>query len=171
MKFTETPLLGAFLLDIEPHEDERGFFARCWCQNETQKHGINTNIAQCNISFNKHKGTIRGMHYQTEPYAEAKFVRCTQGAIFDVIIDLRENSPTYKKWHGVELTANNYKTLYIPKGFAHGYQTLINNSEVFYLMSDFYHPDAACSVPWNDPIIGIDWPIKLSVISEKDGKL
>jgi dTDP-4-dehydrorhamnose 3,5-epimerase len=168
MIFTETKLKGAFIIDVEPREDERGFFARSWCEEEFQKHGLNPRLVQCNISFNKKCGTLRGMHYQIAPFAEAKVVRCTMGAIYDVIVDLRPDSATFKQWLAVELTADNHRALYIPEDFAHGFQTLADNVEVFYQMSEFYHPECARGARWNDPAFGIEWPVAESVISEKD---
>lgn len=168
MRFIETKLNGSFIVDIEPHEDERGFFARSWCEDEFNRHGLNSRLAQCNISLNKKKGTIRGMHYQVAPHAEAKLVRCTMGAIYDVIIDLREDSSTYKQWFSIELSAANYRALYVPENFAHGFQTLVDNTEVFYQMSEFYHPDSTRSIRWNDPAFGVQWPISDWIISEHD---
>ncbi len=168
MIFTETPLTGAYLIDLERREDERGFFARSWCQEEFSRHGLETRLVQCNISFNMRRGTLRGMHYQAEPYPEAKLVRCTMGAIYDVIIDLRPASPTFKKWFGVELTAENRRALYVPVGFAHGFQTLVDNSEVFYQMSEFFHPECARGVRWNDPCFGIVWPVNPPILSRRD---
>jgi len=158
MIFTETKLKGAYLIDIEPHGDERGFFARAYCQQEFMAHGLNSNWAQFNISLNKKRGTLRGMHYQSEPYGEIKLVRCTLGKVFDVIVDLRTESQTFTQWFGIELTAENHTILYVPKGFAHGYQTLEDNTEVFYQVSEFYHPECACGVRWNDPVFSIKWP-------------
>jgi dTDP-4-dehydrorhamnose 3,5-epimerase len=168
VKFIETRLKGAYIIEPEPIEDERGFFARSWCQQEFEAHGLNPNLVQCNISFNKKKGTLRGMHYQVTPHEEAKLVRCTKGAIYDVIIDLRPDSPTFKQWIAVELTAKNYKMLYIPEGFAHGFQSLEDNTEVFYQMSDFYHPQCARGVRWNDPVFKIEWPQNEWIISDRD---
>jgi dTDP-4-dehydrorhamnose 3,5-epimerase len=168
MIFTETKLKGAFIVDLKRVEDERGFFGRSWCQQEFEEHGLNPRLAQCNISFNKQRGTLRGMHYQATPYEEAKLVRCTMGSIYDVILDLRSDSPTFKNWLAMELTAENRSALYIPEGFAHGFQTLIDDTEVFYQMSEFYHPEAARGALWNDPAFNISWPIKTAVISEKD---
>lgn len=159
---------GAFIIDIEPREDERGFFARSWCEDEFKEHELNPHLVQCNISFNKKRGTLRGMHYQAEPYAEAKLVRCTMGAIYDVIIDLRQNSATFKNWFGVELTAENRRALYVPKGFAHGFQTLEDNCEVFYQMSEFFYSESAYGVSWNDPAFGIEWPKDRRIISSRD---
>lgn len=158
MIFTETKLKGAYVIELERIEDERGFFARSWCQKEFEEHGLNSRLVQCNISFNKKKGTLRGMHYQAGPYEEAKLVRCTRGAIYDVIIDLRPDSDTFKQWIAEELSAKNQKMLYIPEGFAHGFQTLENDSEVFYQMSEFYHPECARGVRWDDPTFRIIWP-------------
>jgi len=168
VKFTETALPGAYIIDIEPIEDERGFFARSWCQKEFEAHNLNPNLVQCNISFNKKRGTLRGMHYQINPHAEAKLVRCTRGSIFDVIIDLRFKSSTYKQWVAVELNSSNTRMLYIPADFAHGFQTLEDNTEVFYQMSEFYHPECARGVRWDDTAFKIDWPISEEIISEKD---
>ena len=169
MKFTETGLPGAYIVDIEPVEDDRGFFARSWCKNEFAAHGLNTSLAQCNISFNKKKGTLRGLHYQERPYEEAKVVRCTRGAIYDVIVDLRPDSPTRRAWKAVELSADNGRTLYIPEGFAHGFQTLTDDAEVYYHMSEFYYPEAARGVLWNDPLLGIQWPFSAEpIISVRD---
>jgi dTDP-4-dehydrorhamnose 3,5-epimerase len=158
MIFTETRLKGAFIIDPEPREDERGFFARIWCQEEFGAHGLETQLVQASISVNRHAGTLRGMHYQVAPYAETKLVRCTAGSIFDVIIDLRPGSPTFREYVSVELSANNRRLLYIPRGFAHGFQTLDDNSEVAYQMSAVYHPQSARGVRWNDPAFAIDWP-------------
>jgi dTDP-4-dehydrorhamnose 3,5-epimerase len=169
LKFTETQLKGAYIIEPELIRDERGFFARSWCQKEFTERGLNPNLVQCNISFNLKKGTLRGMHYQAKPYEEAKLVRCTMGAIYDVIIDLRPESPTFKQWVAVELTAENRKMLYIPEGMAHGFQTLVDNTEVFYQMSEFYHPESATGVRWDDPIFRIIWLETSSmIISEKD---
>ncbi len=168
MIFTETRLKGAHIIDIERRCDDRGFFGRSFCQNEFASHGLKTAVAQCNVSFNTKKGTLRGMHFQLPPRAEAKLVRCTRGAIYDVIIDLRPESPTYCEWISVELTADNCRMLYIPEGWAHGFQTLENDSEVFYQMFEFYAPDQARGVRWDDPAFGITWPIPNPVISEKD---
>jgi dTDP-4-dehydrorhamnose 3,5-epimerase len=158
MIFRELELSGAYLIEPERFEDERGFFARTWCTNEFEKHGLNNRLVQCNISYNRHKGTLRGMHYQAEPYGETKLVRCTAGAIYDVIIDLRPTSTTFKQWRSVELSAQNRLALYIPVGFAHGFETLTSDTEVFYQMSEFYYPEAARGVRWDDPTFGISWP-------------
>ena len=170
MIFTETKLKGAFVIEIEPHQDERGFFARSWCADEFKKHGLNSQLVQCNISFNKKRGTLRGMHYQVAPFAEAKLVRCTRGAIYDVIIDLRPNSPTFRQWMAVELTAENRTALYVPEDFAHGFQTLMDNTEVFYQMSEFYHPECARGVRWDDPAFGIEWPSSQRIMSRRDNE-
>lgn len=168
MRFIETEIKGAFIIEPELIEDERGFFARTFCQEEFKAHGLNFRVVQCNISFNKKRGTLRGMHYQIAPYQEAKLVRCTRGAIYDVIIDLRPESPTFKQWIAVELTAENRRMLYVPEGFAHGFQTLEDNTEVFYQMSEFYHPECARGVRWDDPAFGIEWPIITPILSERD---
>ncbi len=168
MIFSETKLTGAFIVDLDPHEDERGFFARSWCANEFAKRGLNPRLAQCNISFNQKRGTLRGMHYQAAPHEEAKLVRCTMGEIFDVMIDLRISSPTFRQWVAVELTGENHRAVYIPEGFAHGFQTLTDRAEVFYQMSKPYFPDLARGARWNDPAFGIIWPICDVIISEKD---
>ena len=168
MIFSETSLNGLYIIDLLRLEDERGYFARSWCQREFAEHGLNSQLVQCNISFNRRRGTLRGMHYQTAPYEEAKLVRCTQGALYDVVIDLRPVSQTFKRWFAVELTSENQRALYIPEGFAHGFQTLIDNTEVFYHMSEFYHPESAKGIRWNDSEFGIEWPIDALVISEKD---
>ncbi len=158
MIFAETELSGAFVIDLEQHEDERGFFARSWCADEYAEHGLNARLVQANISWNPRQGTLRGMHFQQAPHAEAKVVRVTRGAIYDVIIDLRASSPTFKEWIGVELTADNRRALYVPEGFAHGFQTLVPDCEVHYLVSEFYAPSAKGGVRWNDPAFGIVWP-------------
>ena len=168
MQFKETKLSGAYIIDLDTLEDERGFFARAFCQKEFEENGLKSNIAQCNLSFNHKKGTLRGMHYQVKPYEEVKMVRCTQGKILDVIIDLRKDSATYKKWVGVELSAENNSMLYVPEGFAHGYQTLEDNSVVYYQVTEFYQPGSERGIRWNDPAFNIDWPLEISVISDKD---
>lgn len=168
MRFIQTKLKNAYVIEPEKFADERGFFARSWCEKEFREQGLNANLVQCNISFNNKRGTIRGMHLQIPPFAEAKLVRCTQGAIYDVIVDLRPDSATYQKWIGVELTAENRRALYVPEGFAHGFQTLADNTEVFYQMSEFYAPECARGFRWNDPTFKINWPEPVSVISLKD---
>ncbi len=170
MKFVETELKGAFIVEPEILEDERGLFARTWCRKEFEQQGLNPNVNQCNISFNRYKGTLRGMHYQASPFEEAKIVRCTMGTIYDVIVDLRPDSKTFVQWTAVELSAENRKMIYIPEGFAHGFLTLVDRTEVFYQMSEFYAPEHAMGVRWNDPSFNIKWPIDVKVISEKDSK-
>jgi len=166
--FIGTKLKGAYIIELERLMDERGFFARAFCQKEFEDQGLNFEIAQCNISFNTDKATLRAMHNQVAPHEEAKLVRCTKGAIYDVIIDLRPASPTFKQWQAVDLTAENHRMLYIPEGFAHGFQTLDDNTEVFYLMSEFYHPECMSGVRWNDSIFNIKWPIANPIISDRD---
>jgi len=156
--FIETKLKGAFVIEPESIEDERGLFARMFCRREFEAHGLNPNIVQCNTSLNQEKGTLRGMHYQAEPHQEAKLVRCTRGALYDVIIDVRSSSPTFKQWAAAELNAENRKLLYIPEGFAHGFQTLEDDTEVFYQMSEFYAPEFARGFRWDDPSFDIEWP-------------
>jgi len=168
MKFLETKLTGAFILETQRLEDSRGFFARTWCQREMVAHGLNPRLVQCDISFNKIKGTLRGMHYQIAPHEEAKLVRCTSGAIFDVMIDLRPDSLTFKQSFSEILSADNHKMLYIPEGLAHGFLTLEDNTEVFYQMSEFYSPNHACGIRWNDPLFGIQWPFEPCIMSERD---
>jgi dTDP-4-dehydrorhamnose 3,5-epimerase len=167
--FYKLKLEGAYRIDLEPREDERGFFARAWCQQEFAEHGLETRIVQSNLSYNRYKGTLRGMHYQAPPHEEVKLVRCIRGSILDVIIDLRPDSPTYLQWVGVELTAANRQMLYVPRGFAHGFQTLEDDTEVFYHVSEFYHPEAERGVRWNDPQFGIQWPaVEKRILSPKD---
>lgn len=169
MIFKETNLKGAFVIELEKRADERGFFARAWCKREFEARGLEINLVQSNLSFSKKAGTLRGMHYQAAPFEETKLVRCIRGAIYDVIIDLRPDSPTYKQWLAVELTEDNYRMLYVPKGFAHGFQTLVDNVEVFYHVTQFYTAEAERGVRWDDPLFGIKWPeIKKRIISEKD---
>lgn len=168
MIFIESKLKGAFVIEIEKLGDERGFFGRAWCKAEFESHGLNPNLVQSNISHNKRKATLRGLHYQVSPHKEAKLVRCTKGAICDVIVDLRPSSVTYKKWLAVELTESNHKMIYVPEGFAHGYQTLADNTEVFYHVSQFYDSGSERGLRWNDPALGIVWPLPLKVISKKD---
>ena len=168
MQFTETKLSGAFVVDLERREDERGFFARAWCAQEFEARGLNPRLAQCNLSFNRQRGTVRGMHYQAAPFAEAKLVRCIRGALYDVIIDLRPQSPTFKHWAAMELTAENRRALYVPEGLAHGFQTLADNTEVFYQMSEFYHPECARGVRWDELEIGVEWPVQTAIVSQQD---
>lgn len=171
MRFLETGLADAFLIDLDLASDERGFFARSFCEREFESRGLASRFVQCNVSFNHKEGTIRGMHWQAAPNAEAKLVRCTSGAIFDVIVDLRRDSKTRKKVFGTELSSQNRRMLFIPAGFAHGFQSLCDDSEVFYQMSEFYAPEAAHGFRWNDPDVGIRWPRELSVISDHDRSL
>jgi dTDP-4-dehydrorhamnose 3,5-epimerase len=166
--FCETKLPGTFEVHIEPKSDERGYFARTWCQHEVAARGLNTRLVQCSVSFNTRKGTLRGIHCQAHPHEEAKLVRCTRGAIYDVVVDLRPSSRTFKNWIGVILTAKSGTMVYIPEGCGHGFLTLENESEVFYQMSEFYQPDAARGVRWNDPAFGIVWPGEVEVISDRD---
>ena len=168
MIFHETKLPGVFEIEIDPHPDERGFFARTWCQNEFDAHGLKSALAQCSLSFNNRKGTLRGLHFQQHPYGETKLVRCTRGAIYDVVVDLRPSSPRFKDWYAATLTAANHKALYIPQGCAHGLLTLEDDTEVFYQMSEFYHAESARGVRWNDPAFGVTWPGTVGVISERD---
>jgi len=168
MIFKETKLKGAFVIEMERIEDERGFFARSWCQQEFEEHGLNSLIVQCNISYNEKKGTLRGMHYQAAPYEEAKIISCISGAIYDVIIDLRRDSATYCQWFSTELSNDNYRMLYVPVGLAHGFQTLKNNTVIFYQMSESYHPECARGLRWDDPAFGVNWPIRNYIISAKD---
>lgn len=174
MLFKETQLKGAFVIELEPFEDERGLFARTFCRREFEERGLNPNIAQCNISHNLRRGTLRGMHFQVAPHCEAKVVMCLAGSVYDVIIDLRPDSETYLRWLAVELRAvrpssgANFRVLYIPEGFAHGFQTLEDHTQVFYQMSNFYHPASARGVRWNDPAFNIQWPEDERTISERD---
>lgn len=168
MKFFETSLKGAFVIDLEKREDERGFFARTWDKDEFEAHGIYRIPVQTNMSFSKKKGTIRGMHYQLAPHQESKVIRCVNGAIYDVIIDLRPDSLTFKKWFGVELSAENHKMLFVPEGFAHGFLTLKDNTEVIYQVSAFYNFESERIIRYNDPSFNIKWPIEVTVLSEKD---
>ena len=156
------------MLDLERFEDDRGFFARTYCREEFAAHGLNPDLAQCSVSFNLARGTLRGMHFQAAPHEEDKLVRCTQGAIYDVLVDLRPASPTFKRWLGAELSAENRRSLYIPAGLAHGFLTATPNAEVYYQISTPYHPDSARGVRWDDPAFGIEWPEEPIVISERD---
>ena len=168
MRFVPTALAGAYTIEVEPHEDSRGFFARTFCAREFAEHGLETNFVQCSVSMNRTRGTLRGMHYQLPPAGEAKLVRCTAGAIRDVIVDLRQNSQTYLQHFSVELTAQNRCALYVPKTFAHGFQTLEDDTEIFYQMSEFYSPDKSAGVRFDDPKLGIQWPLPVAAIAEKD---
>jgi dTDP-4-dehydrorhamnose 3,5-epimerase len=168
--FTETALSGAWIIDVERLEDARGFFARAWCEREFSERGLDPRVVQCNVSFNKSRGTLRGLHYQAAPHQEAKVVRCTRGAIHDVILDLRPGSPTFKRHVAVALDAESRRMLYVPEGVAHGFQTLEDDTEVFYQMSAFHAPDHARGVRWNDPAFGIRWPDAERTISERDAR-
>jgi dTDP-4-dehydrorhamnose 3,5-epimerase len=168
MVFTETRVRGAFLVDLDRIHDERGFFARSWCHREFQTHGLNPCVAQCNISRNRLAGTLRGIHFQAHPHEEAKLVRCTKGAIYDVVVDLRKGSETFLQHDAVVLTDDNHRALYVPEGCGHGFLTLADDSEVFYQMSQFYEPTAGRGVRWDDAALGIGWPQPILVISERD---
>lgn len=169
MIFTETKLKGAFILDVERKEDPRGFFGRAFCQNEFQAHGLTPVIAQANIAYNRKKGTIRGMHFQFPPAAETKLVRCTRGAILDIIVDLRPESPTFLEHISVELSEDNYRSLYVPGRFGHGYQALRDDTDTSYQVGEFYTPGCEGGLLYNDPKLGLEWPLPVTVISEKDG--
>lgn len=168
MLFTETKLKGAFIIDIERREDSRGFFARGFCQHEFEAHGLKPMIAQANVAFNHRQGTLRGMHFQFPPVAETKLVRCTRGAILDIIVDLRPESPTYLEHIAVELSEDNYRALYVPERFAHGYQTLRDKTETSYQVGEFYAPGFEGGLLYNDPRLGLSWPLPVSVMSDKD---
>ena len=169
MIFQKTKLDGAYIIDMEPIRDNRGFFARAWCSEEFRAHDLITQFVQANLTLSLQRGTLRGLHYQIAPHQEVKLVRCPRGATYDVIVDLRSESPTYKQWLAVELTADNHRMVYIPAGFAHGYQILMDNTEVFYQVGQFYAPEYERGLRWNDPAIGIEWPINSPLIlSEKD---
>jgi dTDP-4-dehydrorhamnose 3,5-epimerase len=168
MIFTESPLAGAYIVDMSRHEDERGFFARSYCADEFAAHGFGSNMRQCSVSYNETRGTLRGMHFQAAPHDEEKLVRCTAGAIFDVIVDVRLRSPTQRRWFGAELSAANRRSLFIPKGFAHGFISLADASEVFYMISEPYVPVFSRGIRWNDPALGIEWPLTPTVMSARD---
>lgn len=168
MIFTETKLKGAYIIDVKRLEDERGFFGRSYCMQEFEMHGLNINVMQANVSYNKKKGTLRGMHMQAAPFGETKLVRCTRGSIYDVIIDMRPDSETFKQWIGVSLNADNYRMLYVPEGFAHGFITLQDNTDVTYQVTQMYVPVAERAYRWDDPAFNIKWPVDPIVISEKD---
>jgi len=168
MRFTETRIPGAYIIDTDRFADERGFFALTWARDEFAAQGLNPNLAQCNLSYNQRAGTVRGMHWQAPPYAETKLVRCVRGGIYDVIVDIRNDSPAYLRWVGVELTAENRRALYIPEGCAHGFQTMEDATEVFYMITERYTPTAARGMRWNDPAIGVTLPLDVAVISERD---
>ena len=171
MIFTETRLAGAFIIEPEMASDERGYFARVFSADEFTLHGLKSEYVQWSISFNHEQGTLRGLHYQISPHQEAKIVRCTMGSVFDVMIDMRPRSPTHMTWRGTELTAQNRKMVYVPEGFAHGFQTLEHNTEVCYQISEFYHPESSRGIRWNDPALGISWPLEISVMSLQDQSL
>lgn len=168
MIFTETDISGSYLIDVKRIGDERGFFGRLWCEKEMEEMGLVSTIKQSNIGVSPLKGTLRGLHYQTAPHQEVKIIRCPRGAIYDVIVDLRPDSPTFKKWFAVELTADNSRMLYVPEGCATGYQTLVDDTEIYYHTSEFYHPESATGVRHDDPAFGIDWPLPIAAISEND---
>jgi dTDP-4-dehydrorhamnose 3,5-epimerase len=168
MLFTPTQLDGVVIIDMELIEDERGWFARSFCQHEFEEHNLNPCIAQCNVSFNAKAGTLRGMHYQESPHGEAKLIRCTRGSIYDVLLDVRADSPTFKQWVSVELSQDNHRMVYAAEGLAHGFQTLEDNTEVFYEMSEFYHPESGRGIRWDDPAFRITWPLPNPILSERD---
>jgi dTDP-4-dehydrorhamnose 3,5-epimerase len=170
MIFTASPLAGAYIVDVSRLEDERGFFARSFCAEEFGAFGLATEMSQCSVSFNARRGTLRGLHFQAAPHDEEKLVRCTRGAIFDVIVDIRPDSQTYRRWFGTELTAANHRSLYIPKGFAHGFLSVTDETEVFYMISAAYVPGAARGLRWNDPAFDISWPFTPRVISARDAE-
>lgn len=171
MRFAPLEIVDAFLIDVEPLSDERGLFARVFSEKEYAEQHLPTHFPQCSTSFNNFRGTIRGLHYQRKPYEEAKVVRCTRGSVFDVIVDLRRDSRTFRHWVGFELTEDNRRSVFVPAGVAHGFQTLSDNAEVYYQISTPYVPEAACGVRWDDPAIGVGWPLPVSVISSRDAAL
>lgn len=168
MRFTELPLAGAFVISPERHADQRGWFARTYCRDEFARKGLATGFVQCSASFNARRGTLRGMHFQRAPYQESKLVRCTRGAALDVLLDLRPQSATFRRWHAVLLTADDGRAVYVPAGFAHGFQTLADATEIFYQMAEFHHPASAAGVRWDDVAFAIDWPIRPPILSERD---
>lgn len=168
MIFTETEISGSYLIDVKRIGDDRGFFGRLWCEREMEEMGLVSAIKQSNIGVSPLKGTLRGLHYQTAPHQETKIIRCPRGAIYDVIVDLRPDSPTFKKWFAVELTAENSRMLYVPEGCATGYQTLVDDTEIYYHTSEFYHPESATGVRHDDPAFGIEWPLPIAAISDND---
>lgn len=168
MIFEELKLPGLFAIHLDMKVDERGFFARTWCRQEFEERGLNPALVQCSVSFNKKKGTLRGIHYQSEPHGEDKLIRCTRGAIYDVVVDLRPDSSAFRRWAGVHLTSTNHEMLYVPKGCGHGFITLEDETEVFYQMSEFYYPELAGGVRWNDKAFAIEWPLEPTVISSRD---
>jgi len=171
MKFSKTSLLGVWLIDLELREDDRGFLARTYCETEFLDHGLNTHWPQCNLTLTKKRGIIRGMHFQADPKPEIKLIRCATGAVFDVLVDVRRDSPTFGQWQAFELTGENHRTLYVPGGIAHGFQCLADNCQVFSQMSESYFPELARGIRWNDPQVGIKWPLAESILSERDMKL
>ena len=168
MIWVPTPCAGAFVIEPERLADDRGFFVRTWCANEAEAHGVNPHVVQCSVSANKRRGTLRGMHYQAAPYEEAKLVRCLRGAMYDVIIDLRPTSATFRRHFAVTLTATEGRAVYVPEGFAHGFQTLEDDTDVLYQMSTFYVPSHSRGVRWNDPAFGISWPPAERIMTERD---
>ncbi|HZQ50253.1 MAG TPA: dTDP-4-dehydrorhamnose 3,5-epimerase [Candidatus Dormibacteraeota bacterium] len=168
MRYRELSLAGAFVIELDVISDHRGFFARTWDGRDLEAHGLVGEIAQCNVSYNVKRGTVRGLHFQRPPHEEVKLVRCTRGAVVDFIVDIRPGSPTLLRWESVELTAENRLTLYVPRGFAHGYQTLVDDTEISYQVSEYYHPESEGTILWSDPEIGIQWPVAEVTISEKD---
>lgn len=171
MKFSRTNLDSLWMIELERREDERGFLARTYCEKEFSAHGLNTHWPQCNLTLTRQRGMLRGMHFQADPKPETKLIRCAAGAIYDVVVDVRRNSPTFGKWQGFELTAQNQRMLYVPDGFAHGFQCLTDNCEVFYQMSEFYVPELARGLRFDDPTVGITWPIPNPVVSARDRQL
>ena len=168
MIFNKTNFNDVFLIELEKKGDDRGFFARSWDTKVFEENGLNSKIVQCNISRSSKKGTLRGMHYQIAPFEESKLIRCTRGKIFDVLIDLRKNSSSYKKWESFELSSENHNIVYVPEGFAHGFQSLEDNTEIFYQVSQYYNPESERGIRWNDPTFKIKWPLENKIISEKD---
>jgi dTDP-4-dehydrorhamnose 3,5-epimerase len=168
VKFTPTALAGAWLIDVEPAEDERGFFARTWCRREFAEHGIDCDFVQASVSYNRAAGTLRGMHFQRPPHDESKLIRCVRGALYDVIVDIRRASGTYGHWFGVELSAENRRALFVPEGFAHGFITLADRTEVSYQISAYYTPGHAAGLRYDDPALAIEWPVAVEVIADKD---
>jgi dTDP-4-dehydrorhamnose 3,5-epimerase len=168
MRFQTAPLAGVFVIDVEPLQDERGYFARTWCRREFTAHGLNDRLVQCSLSLTRRRGTLRGLHYQAPPHAEDKLVRCTQGAVHDVVVDLRPDSATFCRYFAVQLSAETHRAVYVPTGCAHGFQTLTDDVVVFYQMTEFYAPDAGRGVRWNDPRFGIRWPIATPILSARD---
>jgi dTDP-4-dehydrorhamnose 3,5-epimerase len=171
VKFTPLPIAGAYAVQLELHEDQRGFFARSFCQREFAEHDLVPLVAQCNVSWNRLRGTLRGIHFQRAPQAEVKLVRCTRGAAWDVVVDLRAGSPTFRGWTGIEINAENRIAVYVPAGCGHGFQTLCDDTELFYQMSEYYDPESAGGIRWNDPVLSIDWPVTPVIVSERDSAL